>query len=186
MIAQRVRTYLSNWPSDIYKTQALITLILIKESLPWEYPIDDYVISKLTKDNIIRRNYINRNFELTVNLYESDDELEDIDDNGWNKFNLDNIDTMIDSYRTLFKGYRVGNMGNKKNCIDYMIRFILQHKVSFEEILFATQYYIQNTEMKYITNAENFIYRVTDKGEISKLADIIEELRLVKSESNML
>lgn len=159
--------------------------MLIRESLNWDYPIDDYVISKLTKDNIIRRNYINRNFEINVAFYENDDKPIEID-NDWDKYQLGDIETYIDQYRTLFKGYRVGNMGNKKTCIDSMIRFMLQYKVSFNEILFATQYYIQNTEMKYITNAENFLYRITDKGEISKLADVIEELRLMQSESNML
>lgn len=96
------------------------------------------------------------------------------------------VDERIDEYRTLFKGYRVGNMGNKQNCISMLRRFIYEHKVEFNEILHATQYYIQNTDPKYITNAENFIYKIDPKGEISKLYDILEELRLTQKESNML
>lgn len=160
--------------------------MLIREDLSWDYPIDDFVISKLTKDGIIQRNYINRNFVLLVPFYKNDTNVSEIIDNSWEQYHLSDVSSYIDQYRTLFKGYRVGNMGNKKICIDYMIRFMLQYKVSFEEILYAAQYYIQNTEAKYVTNAENFLYRITDKGEVSKLADIIEELRLIQSESNML
>lgn len=153
----------------------------LREGLNWDTEFDDEVISKLTRDKIIARDYIDRSFRLLVPFYEDDD---GVFEKQYNDISVNNIEERIDEYRILFKGYRVGNMGNKRNCIEAVTRFIILNRVTFDDILHAARYYIQNTEPKFITNAENFIYKVTDKGEVSKLYDMLEELQ--SHESNLL
>lgn len=185
MLNQKILLYLTeNLELLTHRNQCLLFLLKVRENILWEDSIEDELISKLTKDNIIGRNYIDRKFKLLVPFYDNDvvDYPDEISVNGL----ILDVHERINEYRTLFKGYRVGNMSNKQTVIDHMIRFILSNNTPFDEVLFATSYYIQNTEPKYITSAENFIYRMTDKGEISKLWDVIEELRLSKFESNML
>jgi len=173
--------------SNIEKNHALLFLIKLANNIDWEFPIEDSIISKLTRDCIIERDYIKNKFILKVPILENGEVVS-------GKFKtfeeLNSIEEIvknrIDEYRTLFKGFRIGNMGNRKTCIAYIIRFILEYGYTFDEILQAAHYYINHTEMKYITSAENFIFRTTNNGEESKLYTILEELRLISQESNLL
>lgn len=155
-------------------------LILLRQKLNWHIE-EDEIISVLSRDNLIVRDYQSNSFRLNVPVYDNDEDY-------FNAFTNNVIaeNTDIDRYRSLFKGVRVGNMGNRQNVINLINRFIYEYKVNFDEILEATMYYIQNTEMQYITNAENFIYKTTPKGEVSKLYDVIEELRLTKEHSDLI
>lgn len=178
---------LTSFDTDLEKNHALLFLTKLALNIDIDFPIEETVINKLTRDNIIERDYINNKFILKVSFFENGELIEG------NLKTFDKITSVekevsirIDEYRTLFKGFRIGNMGNRKTCINYMIRFILQNDYTFDEILQATHYYINHTEMKYITSAENFIYRTTNNGEESKLYTILEELRLIRNESNLL
>lgn len=186
---ERLLVYLNNtFDSNIEKNHALLFLIKLAFNIDIPYPIDEAVISKLSKDNIIERDYIEPRFILKIPIFDNDvvidgrlkkaDEINNIQND---------VENFIDEYRSMFKGYRIGNMGNRKRCINLMVRFILDNSnYTINDIRSAVHYYIQNTEPRFITSAENFIFRITDKGEESKLYDVMEELRFMSNESNLL
>lgn len=158
-------------------------LLSVREDLKWEVKIDDEDLFQLIKDRIISRDYIRQKFILLVPFY--------IYDEG-EKITLEatyrTIDERIDEYRSLFKGVRVGNMGNKRNCIDMMNKFMIDHpNVSFDTIVGATIYYVENTDYNYIMGAENFIYKTDDNGRlVSKLETVVEEYVLSGENTNLL
>lgn len=151
-------------------------LFSIRHELNWDIPIDDEDLQQLLKDRVITRDYIKSSFILNVPFYENDILTDIILDTS------NNIDDRINEYRHLFKDARVGNMGNKTTVISLMKQFLHSHKnVTFDDILSATAYYIQNTDSTYVNNAENFIYKVVNGVAISKLETVLEEYALHKS-----
>lgn len=181
MLSEVLKQYLNNYHSNSDKNSILLLLVKLRENLEWETVIDDETISKLTRDGIIARDYITSKFILKIPVYNTDNEsfeqsikiVEDFEDR-------------INQYRYLFKNYRIGNMGNKRNCIELLHRFLVSNNYTFDDVLTAAQYYVQNTDPQFIMNAENFIYKMTDKGWVSKLADTLEELDFDRESSNML
>lgn len=96
------------------------------------------------------------------------------------------IKEWIDEYRALFKGTKAGIMGDPKACLDKMIRFFEEYSqfANKEQILKATQAYIQSeaqSNYKYLQRADYFIYKITGKEEVSRLASYCEEDNEVKS-----
>lgn len=69
---------------------------------------------------------------------------------------IDLVRSRIEEYRSLFKGLRVGAMGNKQQCIDNLARFCTIHNKTFDEILEVTRYYLTNNQ--YPANADNYIF----------------------------
>lgn len=164
------------------KESVLFFLFVTREKLDWRTNINDEDIYQLIRDGIITRDYVRQEFVLSVPFYNTDDGTININD-----VPVETIADRIDDYRVLFKGYRIGNMGNRKNCIDLMTRFIIEHNTTLDEIIQATLYYIENSDQNYITNAENFIYRIDERGkQISKLETVLEEYLLSNKESNLL
>jgi hypothetical protein len=156
-------------------------LLQLKETLDWKVIIDDDDLNQLLRDRIITRDYIKREFILNIPFYKDD----------LVNFQIpvvENIDDKIDEYRTLFRGVRIGNMGNKQNVIGLMKKFLIENPdVTYNEIISATLYYIQNTDFQYIMNAENFIYKMDNTGKmISKLQVVLEEYKLTSKETNLL
>lgn len=166
-----------------HKESVLSFLISLREELNWKINIDDRDLFKLIKDRIITKDYIKQQFILLIPIYKSDEGTIDLPET-----TMRFIDNDIDTYRILFKGVRVGNMGNKKNCIDLMNKFLIEHpNYTVNDIIGASLYYIQNTDYQYIMNAENFIYKLDDKGNYtSKLETVLEEYILSAKESNLL
>lgn len=96
------------------------------------------------------------------------------------------IKEWIDEYRSLFKGTKAGIMGDPKACLDKMVRFFEEYSqfANKEQILKATQSYIQSeaqSNYKYLQRADYFIYKITGKEEVSRLASYCEEDDEVKS-----
>ena len=151
-------------------------LFSIRHELNWDIPIDDEDLSSLLKDRVITRDYVKSTFKLNVPFYESDI-LTDIILNP-----SISIDDRINEYRHLFKVARVGNMGVKANVLTLMKQFLHSHQeITFDDVLNATAYYIQNTDSTYINNAENFIYKNVNGNIVSKLETVLEEYALHKS-----
>lgn len=151
-------------------------LLSIKHELNWDVPIDDEDLNKLLKDRVITRDYIKSSFILNVPFYENDILTDIILDTS------NNIENRVNEYRHLFKDARVGNMGVKTTVVSLLKQFLHSHKdVTFDEILAATAYYIQNTESTYVMNAENFIYKIVNGTTVSKLETVLEEYSLHKS-----
>jgi len=92
------------------------------------------------------------------------------------------ISSWMDEYRALFKGTKVGAMGDPKACLDKMIRFFTEYPdYANKDIIFnATKKYIQteaNQNYKYLQRADYFIYKVTGKEETSRLASFCSDAK---------
>ncbi len=135
----------------------------------FNYILNSSSLFELIEDNIVNKDYITSSFSLLIPYYETDDgniiinNYEDI---------FKNISEHIDDYRSLFKGLRVGAMGNKKECIDRMIEFVVTHNTTLDKVIEATMYYIEREDPQYVMNADNFIHN----GKQSKLAIVMEEV----------
>ncbi|MCA9750531.1 MAG: hypothetical protein KC414_15580 [Romboutsia sp.] len=78
-------------------------------------------------------------------------------------------------YRDLFKGLKPGAEGDKQAVIRNLIRFIKSEKYTFDEILQYTKEYIDSKfgELKYIRQADYFLYKVINGTKTSTLKEFI-------------
>lgn len=78
-------------------------------------------------------------------------------------------------YRDLFKGLKQGAEGDKQAVIRNLIRFIKSEKYTFDEILQYTKEYIDSKfgELKYIRQADYFLYKVINGTKTSTLKEFI-------------
>jgi hypothetical protein len=94
----------------------------------------------------------------------------------------------IDEYRHLFKGTKVGAMGDKNSCILRMVELLKRRPdITKEIILESTQKYINTTEPKYIKQAHYFIRKdeANQKdGRHSLLEAICDEVIMEKGGRN--
>lgn len=122
-----------------------------------------------------KNKYIQRDFNhggkivCTIGLYKDEDDIELGTDT------IDLVRSRIEEYRSLFKGLRVGAMGNKQLCIEYLSKFMTLNNKTFDEILDVTKWYLGRTQ--YPKNADNFIYYTDSNSgkEKSLLETIFEE-----------
>lgn len=122
-----------------------------------------------------KNKYIQRDFNqggkivCTIGLYKDEDDIELGTDT------IDLVRSRIEEYRSLFKGLRVGAMGNKQLCIEYLSKFMTLNNKTFDEILDVTKWYLGRTQ--YPKNADNFIYHTDSNSgkEKSLLETIFEE-----------
>lgn len=81
----------------------------------------------------------------------------------------------IQKYRDVFKGYRVGSMGDKKACKSKMDKWLKDNEeYSFEQVIEAAEYYIKSlqNDYKYLQQADYFIM----KDKQSRLSAIIDDV----------
>lgn len=82
----------------------------------------------------------------------------------------------IDEYRSLFKGVRTGSIGIKSKVSDLLVQFCLKNNKTIDEVILVTKVYMDYTDFKLISNADNFISKLDKDGnEISLLAMAFEE-----------
>lgn len=177
MIIKDILNYIETFQD---RDAVLAFIINLRENLNWKVNIDDESLMKLMKDDIITRDYIKREFILLFPVYTTDERITHIP-------KVNKIDDRINEFRYLFKGVRIGNMGNKQQCIDLMNEFMTKHpEITFDQIIAATIYYIQNTDFQYIMSAPNFIYKYDNNEYTSKLEVVLEEYLLSEINSNLL
>lgn len=89
------------------------------------------------------------------------------------------VEDWIDEYRILFKGKKVGAMGDRKACVEKMRVFLSQNDYSKDEILSATERYIKSLDNRaYLQQADYFINkRMGDGTETSRLRNFCEEIQ---------
>jgi hypothetical protein len=93
------------------------------------------------------------------------------------------FDAFVEEYRKLFSknslpqwAYRSGVMGDKKMVAKKLKAFVKSDRVSQQQVLDATKYYIQNIQqghIKYVHDADNFI----SKNGRSALRAMVEEFK---------
>ena len=91
------------------------------------------------------------------------------------------VDSWIGEYRNLFKGIKIGSMGDPNACLKKMKIFLKANsKYTKEQIFEATKAYIKNTEPKYTMQADYFISKVdANKVSTSRLFIWLEQIELV-------
>ena len=100
----------------------------------------------------------------------------------------DNIEELVDKFRSKFKGKKVKSMGDKKACRVKMQKFLLEYpEYNNEElILSATERYINSQKPNgyaFLRQADYFIYKRVDgtkDSETSDLAAMCEEVENLK------
>ena len=102
----------------------------------------------------------------------------------------DQINDWIVDYRNLYKGTKVGIMGDPKSCLEKMCRFFVEYPqyANKDLILNATKKYIETeafTNYKYLQRADYFIYKITGKEESSRLASFCSDVEENKLPSNI-
>lgn len=132
--------------------------------------------------NLLRRGFIkeedgevvleDKGLEVVNNIKHFNDDLCD----DLFKTSENEIPELVDEYRKLFEGLRLGSMGSKSSCINKMKKFFKNNpKVTKEEVIKATKTYIDsfNGNYTYLQQADYFI----NKNEGSRLETWIEEIR---------
>ena len=106
--------------------------------------------------------------EKATKLFESDNLSQKISD----------VRSWISEYRNLFKGIKVGSMGDPNAVTKKMMLFLKNNpRYSKDQVIQATKNYIKNTEPKYTMQADYFIYKTgNDKVQSSKLLVWLEQL----------
>ena len=151
-----------------------VILFLVACKLSLDSSIADKQFGRLIENGIIARDYIsdNKSVKVLIPLFEGED--------GDRIINVDELIRIdIEPYRRLFKGIRLGSMGNKEQCHSNMVRWLANNsEYTFEDVLSAAQHYIQNTDKQYVSKADNFIYADDSKTgkEFSRLSMIIEDM----------
>lgn len=92
----------------------------------------------------------------------------------------DDIELWIDEYRGVFKGKRIGSMGDRESCIDKMHKFLTKYPdYTKEQIIKATELYVatQGPHYTYLQQADYFIFKKEEGTKVikSRLAGHLEE-----------
>lgn len=91
------------------------------------------------------------------------------------------IPAIVEEYRKLFDGLKLGSMGSKTSCLNKMKKFLKLHpKTTKEEIIKATQTYINSLggNYHYLQQADYFISKTDKDGSAgSRLETWIEEIK---------
>jgi len=133
----------------------------------------------LISKKIIERDYINGNIIVRIPIFETDDPTSDTS----NLMEISNtVEERLHEYRQKFVGVRAKSIGIKPLVKANLIRFMLSNpEYSFDDILEATDKYIEMTEPQFISNADNFIYNVEGN---STLSIILETIAMTQKSNN--
>lgn len=167
MISKELLNYIEQFDD---KDQIFLFLTNLRHDLSYNHNVSPKNLFKLIEDGVIDKDYITSSFTLLVPYYDQD-VGNHIKTTSYTTV-VNEVTDHIDEYRNLFKGIRLGSMGNREQCINRMVDFILNHNTSLEEIIRATMYYLERENPEFIMNADNFISNT--KG--SKLAIVMEDL----------
>lgn len=168
MIKKELLDYISDFDD---KEQVILFLLSLKHDIELRYTLSPKSLFKLIEDGIIDKDYVVSKYTILVPIYEEEVSVNNIPERNYSSIKK-SVEENIHSYRTLFKGIRIGSMGKLEDCISRMTEFIINHNTSLDEIITATMYYLEKEHPDYIMNADNFISN--EKG--SKLAIVMDEM----------
>lgn len=142
---------------DKYKLNKDLTLTFL---LTVFYDLKPLPIPPLVKQVLFQERILYKNYETSKETIEMSLFVKEEDTLNW-----------VDEYRELFRGIKLGSMGDRNGVVKNLKKFIKNTKCTKKQILDATKYYIKNTDPKYIQKAHYFVY----KSGTSTLGSIIEE-----------
>lgn len=87
------------------------------------------------------------------------------------------VDSFINDYRGLFKGLKPGSMGDSQACRNKMIAWMTNNpQYTPEDIIKATKSYLKSVNnVKYLKEADNFIYKLEGGFNKSVLLSFVED-----------
>lgn len=87
------------------------------------------------------------------------------------------VESFINEYRALFKGLKPGSMGDSQACKNKMIAWMTNNpQYTPEDILKATKAYLKSVNnVKYLKEADNFIYKLEGGFNKSVLLSFVED-----------
>lgn len=134
-------------------------------------------ILKLIREGYLILKNKNENYENIDNLIITEKGIELLKGN-INYKETDSCENWINEYRDLFKNINKTRVGDKKDCIRKMNKFLKEYNTTKKEVLEATNYYINHLESSlYIKDASNFIYYNFEKpNETSPLSTYLEQI----------
>lgn len=144
--------------------QLILTCLIIRHDLNLQINTD-HLVWLSSKGHLTKRQ---GKLVLLIPIYQDDLSEQENLSNG-----ISDID--VDKFRKLFKGIRLGSMGNKNTVKEYLERFVIEYNISMEQILDTVENYIGMSDQRYIHNADNFIYCFKNNKEVSPLAMLLEE-----------
>ena len=161
--------------------ECLIYLLACRHNLKTR--VSEETIQFLEKKNLIHLDLLSNEIVCTAALYEGESgETLEIDRQ---QIVQEEITSRVDEYRKLFKNIRSGSIGDKQKVISQLTRFCLLHNKTFDEVLQVTKLYMEYTEFKLISNADNFISKLDKDGkEVSLLLMAFEEQDMESNSSD--
>lgn len=175
-ISEKLKAYLESKGQDI--DECILYLLACRHKL--KYRVGEESFRFLESNKMVKLDLLTNTIIPLIGIYE--DEIVDLPEIDLSVEQV--IRDRVDEYRSMFKGIRTGSIGIKSKVIDLLTQFCLQHNRSFDDILMATKVYMQYTETKLISNADNFISKLDKDGnEISLLLMALEEQSFGESDS---
>jgi hypothetical protein len=169
---------------NITAEQVILLDLVYSSTQEFEYYINIFPEDKQKLiQNLLRRGFIKEDSDGLLLLEEKGHEVianfkilnENVCDELFKPLEND-IPAIVEEYRKLFDGLKLGSMGSKSSCINKMKKFLkLNPRVTKEEIIKATTAYINSLggNYQYLQQADYFI----NKNEGSRLETWIEEIR---------
>jgi len=89
----------------------------------------------------------------------------------------ESFDDFVNEYRSLFKGLKPGSQGNLQSIKEKLSKWLKSNPdKTKEDIIRATKLYIHSVDnLKYLQQADYFIYKKDANGIRSRLSDFIDE-----------
>lgn len=90
----------------------------------------------------------------------------------------ESLDELVKIIRKRFEGLRPYSMGDKHDLKRKLVRFFKEYpEYTVQDILQATDHYLENTNPVFIRRANYFVYKIIGKSERSDLLNCLSELK---------
>ena len=158
------------------KNAAIIYLLSVYYKIDATNVIDNDTITQVNLSKIVERDYSKKTLKWNIPLFTSD--LFVVEDNwAW----------VLDEYRKMWMDIKGSKGGDKATCIKKMKDFFSKHpELRKDDILNAAAFYTgefkSGNNPKYMIEADNFIYKLVDKVNRSKLEQVLEQFIINKAE----
>jgi len=146
-------------------------------------PLQDRSFIKIIKDDKLKQLYILREKgKLFIEKFISNNEpnVQHFKTENYPvilKNSKESFDDFVNEYRGLFKGLKPGSQGNLQSIKEKLTKWLKSNPdKTKEDIIRATKLYIHSVDnLKYLQQADYFIYKKDANGIRSRLSDFIDE-----------
>lgn len=152
-----------NLESDLSPNAQVLLVHLLKTSVKGKFLTDEFLDK--TKDELVEKGYLLSKKEMVFSKAKL------------SGFQIESVEDWIEEYRKLFKGVKIGVMGDPKACLNKMKEFLSENNYTKQQILDATKKYIATTDPRFLQQADYFISKRMGDGVLtSRLRNYCEEV----------